>query len=153
MVSDVSRAADTFAVPYLLNENLSFLVMRSSPKNILIMLFLAKATGMSEEALMPMSPSDSQSTASPLPNAMNMQTTVLIVSGMHSIIAGSMDRVMYGPRGEKLHNMIWHISRREYRIPKFWFILIACPPVPLSLPCPDSPRQSHSAALRNPRID
>jgi hypothetical protein len=100
MVKDVRMAADIFAVPYLLNEKLSCLVIRSSPKNILAIGFLARATGMREAAFIPIRPSDSQSTARPLANAMNIHEIVLILSGMQRTMAGSTDSVMYGPRGE-----------------------------------------------------
>jgi hypothetical protein len=83
-----------------LNEKLSFLVIRSSPKNILAMDFLARATGTSDAALMPIRPSDSQSTANPLAKAIIIHAGVLIFNGMHRTIAGSTDSMMYGPRGE-----------------------------------------------------
>jgi hypothetical protein len=38
---------------------------------------------------------------------------VLMLRGMQKIMAGSMVRVMYGPSGEKLQMMIWHISIRQ----------------------------------------
>jgi hypothetical protein len=55
---------------------------------------------MREAAFIPIRPSDSQSTARPLANAMNIHEIVLILSGMQRTMAGSTDSVMYGPRGE-----------------------------------------------------
>jgi hypothetical protein len=58
--------------------------------------FLAYATGMSADALIPISPSASQSTESPVINASSMHRLVLMVRGMHNTIAGRMEITKYG---------------------------------------------------------
>ena len=86
----VNMATMTFESPFFLTENRSPRVMRSSPRNILMMLFLSSANATAAAALRPRRPSDSQSTQSQLPNAMNRHVDVLRVVGRHMIIAGSM---------------------------------------------------------------
>lgn len=97
---------DTLVKPFLRNEKLSFLLMISSPMKLRIMAFLAKATGTMAAALIPRSPSESQSTLSPVANAINMQSDVETDVGMHITIAGSIDSITYGPNWAKLHNTI-----------------------------------------------
>ena len=88
---------DILPAPFLLTEKLSFLFMMSSPRKILMKVLRSAATGMRDAAFMPISPSESQSTASPLANAISMQTGVLIVSGMHMTMAGRRVSIRYGP--------------------------------------------------------
>ena len=91
MASAEMSAADIFIVPFFLNEKDSPRVIRSSPRNILIIGFLRRATGTNAAALMPTSPSESQSTHSPLAKAASMHPIVPVLMGMQRIIAGKME--------------------------------------------------------------
>ena len=57
---------DIFPAPFFLMEKLSFLLMMSSPRKILMNVLRQSATGMRAAALMPMRPSESQSTDNPV---------------------------------------------------------------------------------------
>ena len=94
---DIS-ARVTFPNPFFLMENESFLAMMSSPRKRLIIHFLDAATGRSAAVLRPNRPSESQSVASPLAKAINMQAMVDTCVGIHRTIAGSSVSMMYGPR-------------------------------------------------------
>ena len=102
MARNIIRAAenmmDIFPAPFFLMEKLSFLLMMSSPRKILMNVLRQSATGMRAAAFMPMRPSESQSTDSPVANAMNMQREVPIDRGMHITIAGRIVSIRYGPR-------------------------------------------------------
>ena len=67
---DVNTARVTLPIPFFLMEKESLRAMISSPRNILIIHFLANAHGSSAAALSPSRPSASQSTVSPLAKAM-----------------------------------------------------------------------------------
>ena len=68
-----ANAVKILPTPFFRKENVSLREIKSSPKNILIRVFLAYATGISAEALIPMSPSANQSTESPVAKAISMQ--------------------------------------------------------------------------------
>jgi hypothetical protein len=93
----VNMATIIFVNPFFLTENRSPRVIRSYPRNILMMLLLTNANSTAAAALRPRRPSDSQSTQNPVAKAMNIHADVLKVVGRHMIMAGSMVSTIYGP--------------------------------------------------------
>ena len=91
--TELISAKSIFVNPFFLIEKFSLLAMRSSPMNVRMNGLRIRATGTMAAVLSPISPSEIQSTASPVTNAMSRHKGVPVVSGMQRIMAGSSESI------------------------------------------------------------
>jgi hypothetical protein len=92
--------------PFFLNEKLSLRVIMSSPRKKRIRGLRISATGTRDAAFIPMIPSDSQSTDSPVAKARSMHAGVLTLRGTQITIAGSIVSMTNGLKSAKLQRTI-----------------------------------------------
>ena len=90
MARTTTTASDTLATPYFLTETDSSSSKGSLPNIASIRGRRRKATGTRDMALIPMRPSAKQSTARPVPKAMNIAQTVPIFGWMNRTSTGRM---------------------------------------------------------------